>query len=326
MSPSSDRSRSEYAARLNRVVDHIEAHLGEELRLDELARVACFSPFHFHRVFAAWTGETLHQHILRLRLERAASQLVHEPRKSVTAIALDCGFGGSAAFARAFRAAYGVSATAWRAGERKNCKPIRKDRKAAPAPGSYGGCEPSADGLRCAVRPQEPTPMTTQTVRPLSVRVEDLPATPLAYVRHIGPYAGDAALFGRLFGQVTRWAGARGLLGPEARLVAIYHDSPEITAPEHLRTSVGVTVPAGTRPEGEVGVMELPGGRCAVFAFELSVEEYGGAWQHVYGEWLPESGYAPDDRPCYERYAVVAPGEADPQRMSVEIVAPVRPL
>src|SRR5262249_10995900 len=69
-------NRREYERRVNRVMDHVEAHLAEELTLERLAAVAAFSPFHFHRVFAAITGETLSEFIRRIRLERAAGALV----------------------------------------------------------------------------------------------------------------------------------------------------------------------------------------------------------------------------------------------------------
>ena len=52
-------SRLEYARRVNRVVDHVREHLAEELSLAVLARLAAFSPFHFHRIFRAVTGETV---------------------------------------------------------------------------------------------------------------------------------------------------------------------------------------------------------------------------------------------------------------------------
>jgi AraC family transcriptional regulator len=97
---------------MNRVIDHIQKHLNDQLNLEHLAAIACFSPFHFHRLFRAWTGETLQAFVHRLRLERAAAELVFNRPKSITAIALDCGFSGSSAFARAFKEAFGVSATA----------------------------------------------------------------------------------------------------------------------------------------------------------------------------------------------------------------------
>ena len=89
---SSEATRKEYAARMNRVVDNIESHLADPLDLRHLAGVACFSPFHFHRLFRAWMGETLQDFVHRLRLERAAQILVFQRSKSVSDISLDCGF------------------------------------------------------------------------------------------------------------------------------------------------------------------------------------------------------------------------------------------
>jgi AraC-like DNA-binding protein len=67
--------RREYERRVYRVMDYVQAHLDEDLTLEKLAGVAAFSPFHFHRVFASITGETLSDFIRRVRLERAASGL-----------------------------------------------------------------------------------------------------------------------------------------------------------------------------------------------------------------------------------------------------------
>ena len=96
----SESTRREYAARMNRVIDHIQKHLNDQLELEHLAAIACFSPFHFHRLFRSCIGEALQAFIHRLRLERAAAELVFNRPKSITAIALDCGFSGSSAFAR----------------------------------------------------------------------------------------------------------------------------------------------------------------------------------------------------------------------------------
>src|SRR5688500_11577282 len=76
-----------YQMRVNRVIDHIRAHLGDTLTLADLAGVAAFSPFHFHRVFKAATGETLFGFIQRVRLERAAVALLSHRRESVLATA-----------------------------------------------------------------------------------------------------------------------------------------------------------------------------------------------------------------------------------------------
>jgi len=326
--PAPTAARAEYLGRIHRVTDHIERHLAERLTLEELARVACFSPFHFHRVFTACVGETLFQFILRLRLERAASQLAQDPGKSITAVALDCGFGSPAAFARAFRAGFGLSASEWRAGSRKDREAIRKDgeeRAAAPGYVAAGAAAPRAGGESSRRMPMSPSP-SSQPAKPAdAVRIETVEPFTVAYVRHVGPYAGDSALFGRLFERLCRWAGPRGLLGPDATFLTIYHDNPDITAEDKLRISVCVTVPPETKPDGEAGVMRVEGGRYAVATFLLDPSEYGAAWNWLMGTWFPSSGYQPDDRPCFEKY--LNDPEKHPRKLHhVEIWEPVRAL
>src|SRR5215467_15335686 len=104
------QANSEYAQRINRVIDYLRENLDRQLKLEELARVACFSEFHFHRIFGAVAGETLNQFTSRLRLEKAARLLRYSDR-SLTDIALDCGFSSSATFARAFRSGYDTTPT-----------------------------------------------------------------------------------------------------------------------------------------------------------------------------------------------------------------------
>jgi AraC family transcriptional regulator len=323
-------SRAEYLARIHRVMDFIEQHLGEPLTLEQLAAVACFSPYHFHRLFTATTGEPLYQFILRLRLERAASQLRFNRARSVTAIALDNGFGSSAAFARAFRAAFGVSATTFRAEGRKKCEAIRKTRQDPPDAGGY---HPLTDAAMTAADPSaRRMPMSTfpgAAALPVkeaqSVRIETIEPMLVAYVRHIGPYAGDAALFGRLFGTLCQWVGTRGLFGPTTKMLTIYHDNPDVTDADKLRISVCATVPAGTKADGEVGVLTIEGGKYAVASYELDPPEFGPAWQWFMGTWMPSSGFQPDDRACFE-LSLNDPQQHPQKKHQVEFWEPVKPL
>ena len=120
--------RQEYFSRINRVLDYIEHNLDQELSLEILAGVASFSRFHFHRLFRALVGETLNSFIQRNRIEKAAAQLLDNPKKSITEIAFDCGFSGSAPFARAFKEAFHMSASQWRAGGYLSNSKIRKTK------------------------------------------------------------------------------------------------------------------------------------------------------------------------------------------------------
>ena len=64
-----------YEERLHRVLRHIENNLGSRPDLAELAEIACFSPYHFHRIFSSMMGESVATYVRRLLLERAAQQL-----------------------------------------------------------------------------------------------------------------------------------------------------------------------------------------------------------------------------------------------------------
>ena len=234
-------SRAEYLSRIHAVQDYIETHLSSALRLEELARVARISPFHFHRIYRAMTGESLYQFILRLRLERAAYQLLSNPDEPITNIAPDCGFGSPAAFARAFKARYGTSASKWRTGSRIR-EANRKNGKDIPAPLPDDGGE----------RRTEVTAMMSPSKPASAVRVETVASFPVLYIRHTGPYAGDPMLFKSPFGRLLQWAGARGLVRfPETKLMSVYYDNPEITEQEKLRLSVSISVPPGTPGSGE---------------------------------------------------------------------------
>lgn len=81
-----------YEHQLQKVIDYIGKHLDEKLTLDQLSDVACFSKYHFHRIFTAFTGLSLQQFIRWLRLKRAAHQLIVYKDKSIIEIAIDAGF------------------------------------------------------------------------------------------------------------------------------------------------------------------------------------------------------------------------------------------
>ena len=310
----SESTRREYAARMNRVVDHIQNHLADPLDLEHLAAVACFSPFHFHRLFRAWMGETLQAFVHRLRLERAAQLLVFDQVRSISEIALECGFSSSSAFARAFKVAFGTPAGEWR--KRKICQANRKPWKAV-EDGSLGFSK-VADQL---VRYKE----ILMTNMPFEVKVRRLPPATLAYIRHIGPYKGDTALFRRLFTQLFAWAEAHGLMGPDPTYLSLFQDNPNLTSAAKQRLEVALVVPAGTTPSGKIGIKTLDGGLYATARVRVQIQDYAAQWDALVANWLPGSGYQPDHRPAMEFY--LNNPETDPEgKYQIEMCLPVRPL
>ena len=101
-------------ARVTRIVRHIEAHCEEALSLSEFALETGLTPYHFLRVFQSVAGITPHQFLLRTRLRRAATRLLHERNHNILDIALDSGFGDVSNFTRTFRAEFGATPRQYR--------------------------------------------------------------------------------------------------------------------------------------------------------------------------------------------------------------------
>lgn len=318
-------SQAYYHSRINKVIDYIDQHLAEQLDLDTLADVASFSRFHFHRIFRALVGESVGQYVSRLRVEQAARQLTYHSDKSITAIALDCGFSSSATFARAFKSTFGMSASEFRElGDEARSKIRKADRKNdQPESNSGKDFEVRMDVFAQNIYPTWKIMSNQQVVA--NVEVQDLPEVTLAYVRHIGPFVNNPELFGSLMTKIFAWAGPRGLVNfPHTQTLAVYHDDPQVTEADKLRLLVGISVPEETEVEGEVGKMTLQAGKYAIAKFEIDGNQYEIAWNAMYQQWLPESGYQPANLPSFERY-LNDPSKHPDGKHIVEIAIPVEP-
>jgi AraC family transcriptional regulator len=240
------------------------------------------------------------------------------PWETVTDIAMDCGFSSPSVFARSFKERFGASASRWRAEE---------NRKNRTAEGNHDQADSNAGEAGLRLPPYTRDNQSESRRRDMSgltyaVEVRDLPELHVAYVRHTGAYSGIGAAFQKLM----RWAGPRGLLRfPETRMLGIYHNDPGITEAAKLRSDACITVPEGTAVDGEIGLLRVPGGKFAVARFEISADQFGRAWDALMGEWLPGSGYQPDDRMCYELY-LNDPEQHPQKKFILEICQPVRPL
>jgi AraC family transcriptional regulator len=87
-----------------------------------------------------------------------------------------------------------------------------------------------------------------------------------------------------------------------------------------------MTVPDTTRPDGEVGINDLPGGKFALYRLEGDFEDIQKiikqGFKDVFQIWLPQSGFQPDDKPCYELYY----DAGDKGKFSADLGIPVKPL
>ena len=288
-------TEQDYYERIIRTLVYIQQHLDADLDLDQLASIANFSRFHFHRVFHGLVGESLQHHIRRLRLERAAQGLKHgsEP---VVQIALQARFETHEAFTRAFKAMFDTSPSEYRAAHK-------------PMPESLSGTHfEDVQGFH--------PPDYGDSVQ---VELKEIPPLRVIFLRHVGPYSDVGATWRRLMS----WAGPRGLLGPGMKTIGIVHDDPAVTAADKIRYDACVVVTGPVAPQGEFGVLDLPGGRYAVATHRGPYEKLSETYQRIYGAWLPKSGYELVDTPAFEQY-VNSPQTAKPEDLLTLIHVPVK--
>lgn len=287
-----------YRHRILRVLLYIQDHLHRDPSLEELAGVANFSAFHFHRIFKAMVGEPVREYVRRLRLESAAVALKLTDR-GVTDIAFDAGYETHEAFTRAFKAMFGASPSVFRADHRATLDP-----SLSPHP--------------------EATPMIS-SIDADSVRIEEFPPRRVVFMRHTGPYPEVGPTFERFL----QWAGLQGLFGPDTLVLGVSHDDPDVTPADKLRYDCCMTVGADdaldeqAMAEANVGVQTLEGGPHAVITHEGPYEQLGEVYGWLFGRWLPASGREPRDAPCFEVY-LNSPEDTEPAQLLTDIYLPLK--
>jgi AraC family transcriptional regulator len=289
-------TRSDYAMRLERVFRWLADHLDDTLDLARLADVAAMSPYHFHRIYHAMHGETAAETVRRLRLHRAAVELI-TGELPVTRIARRAGYGSQEAFTRAFKTAYGVPPARYRASFVPSPTATGRSERTGPT-----GAEDAMD-----------TTMTYQAV------IRETPTLRVAALAHHGDYIAIGSTFERL----AALAGGQGLFGPTTRSFGIYYDDPAAVARDTLRSDACITVPGTWTPDGELRLLEIRGGRYAVTLHVGPYAELQIPYSWLYGTWLPQSGEEAADAPSIEEYlndAHVVP----PSELRTEIWLPLR--
>lgn len=284
-----------------RVLVHIQQHLDQALALDDLAAVASFSPYHFHRIFTGMVGESVYRHVRRLRLERAAQRLKHSDQ-SVTQIAFDAGFETHEAFARAFRAMFGRPPTEF-----------RSEHQPIPCPAVGSGVHYLSGGRLSDFVPLREGAAT------MDVTVENTEPMRVAFVRHTGPYHE----VGQAWGRLCAWAGPRGLLRPDSKMLGLCHDDPEVTPVDKIRYDACVVVGPNVQPEGNIGVQQIAGGDYAKTLHRGPYENLSQTYAALCGQWLPTSGRELRSAPSIEHY-LNNPQQTLPDELLTEIYMPLQ--
>lgn len=265
---------SNYRQRLTQVVDFIHDNLEGDLSVNTLADIAIMSPYHFHRIYREMAQETLNATIRRLRLQRAAAELIRSDTP-IANIAKQVSYGSIEAFSRAFTKQFGDTPSSYR--EQKKAIDISLEPFVAMLP----------------TREKEYHDMFT-------VEIIDIEKTPLYGYPHKGDYMEIGSVFEKLF----IYAGSNGLLDDKTRSIGLYFDDPQSVAADQLRSMACVTStnPVDPSSDGAPEATEIPAGKCATLTFKGSYAELEKPYNWFFGEWLPNSGYETADHPPFEEY------------------------
>lgn len=281
MKPSTEH---DYRRRIARVVEAILVEPGAPHTLESLAAVAHLSPYHFHRIYRALTGESVVETVQRLRLAQAAQRLT-DAAAQVTAVAHDAGYNSPQAFARAFRGFTGVTPSEFRARQRhlagvavrgqgnkagRACKAVVDEGASAPLP-AVELAEIAPLDVLC-LRHDGPVATIAQTFRTLMRRV----------------CSEQSALTDQRIGICTRVAGVSGGFQYHAGIVA-GPDAVDVDAVEHVR---------------------LDGGLYAVHRLVGPYALIAPTFRALYRGWLPHSDHSRDRRPALEWYRNLVIDEA----------------
>lgn len=278
------------------VLLYIQRNLDGDLAPEKLAELACFSVAHFHRIFKGMIGESLKEHIRRLRLERSAYRLCYTDA-SVMEIALDAGFESPETYSRAFKKRFLVPPS-----------DFRNSSRAMVTPGNDGKIhyrpEPNIREFKMDSSPAKCK---------VDIRIRE--DTQGVFIRHVGTYFKVEKAWEKLCG----WGYANSLLSNETEFLGLCYDDPDITPEEKIRYDACFTIKEEVETPPDMGIQVIPGGKYAVTTHYGSYEGLHDAYKEFYGKWLPASGYQLKNVvPSFEKYIKVPP-DVPPEETVTEI-------
>lgn len=279
---------------LQRAIDYMEAHLLEDITMEEIARQANSSPFHFQRTFAILTDISVGEYLRRRRLTLAAGELCSSDVKIID-LALKYGYDTPEAFTKAFRRQHGIAPSEAR---------------------KYTGKLKSYSSLGIQVSLKGAEPMQYKLVEKESFNVigikesfsygngENLEGIPKLWDK-VNQDGTCDFLFGKNNGAV------KGVLG-----VCV-----DRSKSEKMMDYWVAAAHEGETPEGYLK-MEIPASKWAIFEVHGAMPDaMQKVWKQIYTEWFPASGYEHAGLPELEIYT--AGNAADPDYYS-EVWIPIK--
>ena len=261
--------------RINKVLQYIEEHLEDDLSLEVVSNVGCYSPFHLHRLFRGVTGETLNNYVTRKRIEKIAFSLMHRKEMSIAELSTRFGFNSNASLTRTFTKFYGKSPSRFRKllphQYSKISKVDSKNGQSGPVFHEY------VCNINNSINYMEMN---------AKIEIKELPSIGYAYVTVIGEQGLDDA-----FEKMIKWSRKQRLTDhPDFKLLRFFHDSFKVTRPDKVRMSIGAPIDETVSVSGDIGRASTKKGKYMVARFVVVPDDFGPSWESAF-VWMNEKGY-----------------------------------
>lgn len=281
----------EYQRRIQKALTCIRENLDKPLSVKEVAKTACFSEYHFHRIFAAIMQETPGEYITRKKLERAAIRLAYLPGSKVSTVAFAFGYSSVSGFSKAFKQWFGCRPTELskikRSLDAADGKLQTKYKKSISSDQLYVG-PPQKD------RPQKFKEIDNR------VRIKTISQFELYYLNNPGGYEFSSIV--RTWKELAERIEDAKINIDDCEKFAISHDHPALTPSSHCRYDACIALPRNHDVEFSLAKVIIPSGRYAIFPVEGPEASILDQYLEFYTVWMPQSGYEPDNFPVLEHY------------------------
>ena len=276
-----------YTEKLNIIIEYIHNNLDKKIAINELARLSNFSPFHFHRIVKALLSESIGSYITRTRLEQAAKMISYSS-SSIEKIAYSVGYEAPSSLSKQFKNHFGIS------------------------PSEY--------------RKTKVLPLKSQKIMDLNLIIKKpkivvLEEKKCLFIRMQGNY--QQLDYSSAWAKLWSIVKTQKLFTAGIEHIGISYDDPKVTDDNKIRYDACLLIYKEAKPDGEVGVKILKGGKFAMFHYTGSYKYLSAVYDYIFNEWLLNNEYELRDEPVREKYRN-NPDKTEESKLKTEIYLPIR--
>ena len=262
---------------MQKAIDFMETHLLEPIKVEDIAKQAHVSPFHFQRLFVLLTDVSLGEYMRRRRMTLAAKELISSDCRIID-LSYKYGYDTPEAFSKAFRKHHGMTPREARKGDRKL---------------------QSYNRLSIQVNLKGVLPMKYRIVEREEIKITGESKEITCNVEEGTQAIGIAAFWGELNANETVNRLVQLMNGDIKGPLGVTNNFDE----EKNTIEYWIGVENQGEIQNEFSTIELPPAKWVVFEVRGPVSTaIPEAWKQIYSEWFPSNGYEPAEHPPLEVY------------------------